>query len=105
MRYEKRIPVKLAFYENFCFGGKRVSLAGKSTDMSVEQYAEYLKTLSKEYPALENVVWELNLHYGSNMRVPNVSDEDDYGRSQHFTALSHALAVEMKQRFRGYVLV
>lgn len=101
MRYENESQLNLRFMKTFALAAERVSLAGKSTDMSVEQYAEYLKTLSKEYPALENVVWELNLHYGSNMRVPNVSDEDDYGRSQHFTALSHALAVEMKQRFSG----
>lgn len=90
MRYKNESQLNLRFMKTFALAAERVSLAGKSTDMSVEQYAEYIKTLSKEYPALENVVWELNLHYGSNMRVPNVSDEDDYGRSQHFTALSHA---------------
>ena len=61
MQYKNESQLNLRFLKTFALAAERLADAGAGQNVPVGQYAEYVKTLSTEYPALENLALKLNV--------------------------------------------
>lgn len=99
MHKHNESQLNLRFLKTFAMAAERLVTTANCSEPQKAQFSSYAKTLSEVYPALENLAWELKLHYGSDVELPEIEETEVYEKSAAFPVLAKAIAKDMRERF------
>lgn len=99
MQKHNESQLNLRFLKTFALAAEQMVMTANCDEPQKAQFSSYAKTLSEVYPALENLAWELKLHYHSDIQIPEIEETETYEKSAAFPVLAKAVADDMNKRF------